>query len=351
MPSADTRIYDALVLGAGPAGLSAALALSRVHRTAAVFSSKEFRNANTHVAHTILTRDGVDPIVLRDLGRKEIEGYGYVDFVEKRIVHAKTVEEEGSANATLFEVEDSDGSAWKGRKIVLAMGSRDIFPSDIKGYAKNRGRNIYQCLFCDGHERSHMPAGVLTFPSPFYLHYVLTMMSLSVPSITIFTNGSVNRSDKAVADALAVANAKGVTLDERKIAQLDDAGDKGVDIVFEDGSRARAAFLVHKPPTGVVAADLVRELGVDIIEGTDSLVKRNDPFGETNVKGVFVAGDAGTLLKQVMGGMAQGATAGAGIHNQRCQQEIERVMADLKSVEVEDVKAKGLEKEPGALLK
>ncbi|TKA80151.1 hypothetical protein B0A49_00757 [Cryomyces minteri] len=101
----------------------------------------------------------------------------------------------------------------------------------------------------------------------------------------------------AVADALAVAKAKDVTLDERKIAQLDDAGDEGVDIVFKDGLRARAALLVHKPPTGVVAADLVIELGVDIIEGTDSLVKRNDPFGRTNVRGVFVTGDVGTLLE------------------------------------------------------
>ncbi|TKA81452.1 hypothetical protein B0A49_00295 [Cryomyces minteri] len=160
---------------------------------------------------------------------EEIEGNEYVDFVEKMIVHAKTVEEEGSANA----------------------GSK------------------YQCLFYDGHERSHMPAGVLTFPE----------------------------ADKAVADALVVAKTKDATLDERKIAQLDDAGDEGVDIVFRDGLRARAAFLVHKPPTGVVAADSVIELGVDIHEGTDSLVKRNDPFGETNVRGVFVTGDAGTLLE------------------------------------------------------
>ncbi|KAK5157638.1 hypothetical protein LTR04_005378 [Oleoguttula sp. CCFEE 6159] len=122
-------------------------------------------------------------------------------------------------------------------------------------------------------------------------------------------------------------------------------------LIHQTDSRARVTFLVHKPPTGVVAADLVIELGVDIIEGPDSLVKRNDPFGETNVKGVFVAGDAGTLLKQIMGHMAQGATADAVIHIQLCQQEIERVMANLKSMEVEDVKVKEMEKEPEVLFK
>ncbi|KAL2354259.1 hypothetical protein BJ546DRAFT_1092172 [Cryomyces antarcticus] len=153
-------------------------------------------------------------------------------------------------------------------------------------------------------------------------------MSLDIPSITIFTNGSVNGADKAVADALAITKAKGVTLDERKIAQLDDAGDEGVDIVFEDGFTSPCHF-----------------------PWPDSLVKRNDPFGETNVKGVFVAGDAGTLLKQIMGHMAQGATADAVIHIQLCQQEIERVMANLKSMEVEDVKVKEMEKEPEVLFK
>lgn len=207
-------LYDAIILGAGPAGLSAALALCRVRRTAVVFSTPDFRNKQAYRAHTILSRDHTPPAEIRAAGRSDIDKYGTTKFVERAITTARKLESEN-----LFEVKDQDGETWRGRKIVLAMGSRDILPTDIEGYAEGWGYDIYQCLFCDGIERNDKPAGLLGFPSAMYLHNISNILQMGCPSVTIFGNGPL-KPDEKTAEALKVAKAKGATIDERKIKKL-----------------------------------------------------------------------------------------------------------------------------------
>lgn len=132
--------FDALIIGAGPAGLSAALALSRVKRPAVVFSTSNFRNDQAHRAHNILSRDHTPPEDIRQAGRDEIERYGTTRFVDRAIVKARNVDvDEG----TRFEVEDQKGEKWQGKKVLLAMGAEDVMP-DIEGYAEWWGYDIYQ---------------------------------------------------------------------------------------------------------------------------------------------------------------------------------------------------------------
>lgn len=73
------HLYNARILGAGPAGLSSALALSRVTG-----------------AHTILTQDDVHPAEIRQLGRRDVEKYGLTRFVEKGLVDVIECESKGS---------------------------------------------------------------------------------------------------------------------------------------------------------------------------------------------------------------------------------------------------------------
>lgn len=311
-------LYDALVIGAGPAGLSTALALSRVKRTAAVFGNNQYRNAKAHRAHTILTRDHTEPAEIQRLGKLDVQKYGTTQFVDRGIAKAQKDE-----HANVFEVVDTSVETWQGRKIVLAMGSEDLLPTDVPGYSENWGSNIYQCLFCDGLERSHLPAGIIGFDHPMYLHYVSTCFQLGCPKVTIFSNGASEPADEGTKHALKVAKYKGATVEERKIARLVDAGDEGVDVEFEDGPSQRVGFLCHKPLTGVVAQCLVEDLGVEMVAlpSEDKIVKRSEPFGETNICGVFAAGDIGVMMKQVTAAMFSGVCAGGGVHMQLSNEE------------------------------
>ena len=80
-------MYDVVIVGGGPAGLSAALVLGRARRKVAVVDSGEPRNAAAHESHGFLTRDGMPPAELLRLGREEITGYG-VEVLDDRVVSA-----------------------------------------------------------------------------------------------------------------------------------------------------------------------------------------------------------------------------------------------------------------------
>lgn len=320
-----STLFDAIIIGAGPAGLSAALALCRMKRTVVVFSTNDFRNARAHRAHTVLSRDHQRPSEIRRVGREQIEAYGTTHFVERAVVHARTMARGG------FEVQDDSGEVWRGKKVVLAMGSKDILPKDIEGYEDCWGESIYQCLFCDGLERSDRPAGLLGW-SATASHMLGFLSLLAPPKITVFGNGPVCPEGGAAEMALQVAKARGLVVDERRIRRLVHLEDEeGIEIQFEDSDSTRVGFLQHSPPTEIVGPGLAKDLGVEMVSDgfAGQVLKTNAPFGETNVKGVFAAGDLSTLMKQVTVAMQQGVSAGAGIAMQLAQEASEEVAAEL----------------------
>ena len=136
----EPKFYDALILGAGPAGLSAALALVRVKRTALVLSSNKFRNDGIKEMHTVLGHDKRHPANFRKLGREQIEAYGpEIELADGEAVHVWRQElKEGYQG---FGLEARGGRVWRGKKMVLALGSKDVFP-DIEGYAENWPDNM-----------------------------------------------------------------------------------------------------------------------------------------------------------------------------------------------------------------
>ena len=321
-------LFDAIIVGAGPAGLSAALALCRQKRPAVVFSDSKFRNDKAHRAHTVLSRDHQPAADIRRIGRQQIEAYGTTHFVERAVRKAK---KEDALN--LFEIEDEAGEIWRGKKIVLAMGVKDVFP-DIDGYAECWGESIYQCMFCDGLERSDRPSAMLGFESAMNLHTLGFMFQLGCPSVSILSNGPLKPASEEVAAALEVAKAKGAKIDDRKIRKLVHLPDEqGIEVEFVDGESQRIGFLQHTPPTKVVASSLAEDLGVDILDdGRDgTILQRNEPFGETNVKGVFVTGDAGVVMKQFSVAMSYGVGAGAGVAFQLGDEEDRRIGESAKT--------------------
>lgn len=128
--------------------------------------------------------------------------------------------------------------------------------------------------------------------------------SVNDSTVTIFTDGPPSKAPP-IQSGLEVAKALGIKIDQRKVKCLKPAKDIGVNVVLEDGEEVYMGFLIHKPRNSPVGEDLIRDLGVEIEETPfGTCVKKTEPFCETNVKGVFVVGDAGvgmTFFSVAMG--------------------------------------------------
>ena len=120
---------DVLIIGGGPAGLSAATTLVRQAHTAVIFDSGIYRNEKAHHMHTIPTWDHKNPAEFRAKARKDLERYNTVTFQTTEITTVKK-NEDGH-----FEAIGENGQTWTGRKLILATGVEDVYPN-IEGYAK-----------------------------------------------------------------------------------------------------------------------------------------------------------------------------------------------------------------------
>lgn len=131
------KIYDALIIGGGPAGLSAALALARVCRTTILFDSGEYRNQGAPEMHTFLSRDGIHPEQFRDTARQQIHDKysAQVTFMQSKVVRISNAEILPGYKG--FEAVDGANQTFRGRKLVLATGTEDLLPADVEGYKDN----------------------------------------------------------------------------------------------------------------------------------------------------------------------------------------------------------------------
>src|SRR3954447_9839067 len=88
---AESVIWDCVIVGAGPAGLNAALVLGRARRRVLVLDDAQPRNYATHEMHGVLGHDGLDPADLRARGRAELAGYG-VEVVTDEVQDAEVLD-------------------------------------------------------------------------------------------------------------------------------------------------------------------------------------------------------------------------------------------------------------------
>jgi hypothetical protein len=170
----------------------------------------------------------------------------------------------------------------------------------------------YQCLFCDGYERSHLPGGVLTFTSPMSAHMAQMMNLLKTPSsgpVTIFTDGLIPESSELI-NSLNGAKALGCQIKTGKILKLVavKSPETGVTVVLEDGEEVKMGYLAHKPLTVLAGREMIESLGVEIEEhpALGDTVKVASFGGATNIRGVFSAGDAAVLAKSATSAMSSG---------------------------------------------
>jgi thioredoxin reductase len=249
-------MYDALVIGGGPAGLQATLTLGRMHRPTLMLDSGAYRNAPVDAMHNIVTNDGRDPAEFRSIVRAEIAAYGEV---EVRDVAATSVERLRDGT---FEVTLADGSGVRTRTLVLATGLRDVMP-DVPGFAEQWGRTVHVCPFCHGHELSGKRVAVQDSPAVGHLVAMLSPIAGSLEVVAPVT--AVSHS----ADGLLVTS--------------------GSTSVTVDGLFAHPAFEQSAP--------FAAQLGLELRESGCIAI---DLFGHTSVPGVYAAGDLAHVAETPM---------------------------------------------------
>src|SRR5688572_17530859 len=124
-------MYDVVIAGGGPAGLSAALSLGRARRRVLLLDEGGGRNAPASAVHGFLTRDGTTPADLRKLARDELAAYPSVEQLD---VGAASVD--GSNGDFRVRTDEGDHRA---RRVLLATGVRDDLP-EIDGMGELWGR-------------------------------------------------------------------------------------------------------------------------------------------------------------------------------------------------------------------
>jgi thioredoxin reductase len=304
-----TERYEAVVVGGGAAGLSAALVLGRARRHTLVIDAGEPRNAPAGHLQSYLTRDGMPPAEFLAEGRREIERYG-VELVRDRAVDV-TRDEEGEFDVTL-----AGGRTVHARRLVVATGLADELPS-VPGVAERFGRDVLHCPYCHGWEVRDEAFGVLA-TSVLSVHQALIVTQWS-KDVTFFlhTVAEVEIPD----EELRRLAAAGVRVVPGEVAGLVVDGDRLTGVRLADGATHNRSVL-FVAPRAVPRTGLFERLGAELTETPFGTYPVVDATGLTTVPGVWAAGNAIGFAEQVVNAASGGYRAAATLNG-------ELLLADL----------------------
>ncbi len=293
--------WDCIVIGAGAAGLSAALVLGRARRPTLVVDAGEQSNLAAEGVGGFLGADGMAPAAFYERSRAGLEKYPAVSFRAGSIV-------DGRDTGDGFELTTGDGELVSARCILLATGM-DYRAPRVPGIDERWGRSVFHCPFCHGWEVREGALGVLDSGES-GVHRALLLRSWS-DDVTLYTNG--NGVDGG-ATPMEDLDAAGVSVDDRQVLELSGDGDGLAAIRFRDGSERRCDGMLV-PVTLHQRSELATRLGAPLAEpsplAADAIAV--DGVGATTVPGLFAAGDMNGRMPSVANAVASGSNAAAAI--------------------------------------
>jgi thioredoxin reductase len=295
-------MFDVLIVGGGPAGLSAALMLGRCRRSVLVCDLGQPRNRRSLALHGYLTRDGIAPADFNELGRRELPAYG----VEMRAVGVTGARQRRDH----YRVALADGSEERARFLLIASGVVDSLPA-IAGFEECYGRSLFHCPYCDGWEvRDRRLAA---FGQGHHLSALALGLKTWSRDVVACTNGT--RLEPRLRQRLA---ANGVMVRTERIARLEhDHGMLGT-IAFAGGDalpRDAMFFTTGQHPQ----SDLAIRLGCTL---TSRGTVKTGTQCDTNVPRLFVVGDASRDAQFVVVAAAEGVKAAAAINRALQSEEL-----------------------------
>lgn len=289
-------VFDVIIIGAGPAGLSAALILGRCRRRVLVIDSGEPRNGSSKALHGFITRDGVDPHDLRRLARQELARYQTIEMIDGEATRVRRV-------GSNFEVKMTDGRRVRCRKLLLATGVVDELPP-LQGIEQFYGRSVFHCPYCDGWEFREQPLAVYSRSSNGV--GLALELKLWTNDVVLCTDGAARLSSKHLQ---RLAKHK-IDVRQQRVQRLEGHDGQLAQIVFADGTAVprRALFF----STGQhQRCDIAARLGCGF---TRKGAVNTGRYEATAIPGLYVAGDASRLVQLAIVAASEGAQAAFAIN-------------------------------------
>lgn len=287
--------YDVIIVGGGPAGLSAALLLGRCRRRVLVCDDGNPRNAPAHASHGFFTRDGTPPAELLRLGREQLAPYG-VEIWNAHVAEARC------ANGG-FEVVIEEGATLRCRRLLLATGVVDELPR-IEGIEPLYGRSVWHCPYCDGWEARDQPLAAYGRGHD-GVELAVGLKTWS-DDIILFTDGG----HPPTREERDLLQCEGVRWHSGRIARLEGTEGQLERVVLASGeSIPRRGLFFHTQPRQ--RSLLAQKLGCTF---TRRGAVKTRKLEDTGVPGLYVAGDASRDVQFVIVAAAEGAKAALAIN-------------------------------------
>ena len=314
LPERRRTDVDVLVVGGGPAGLAAALSLSRAGRSVVVVDAGAPRNAPAIGVHNLLGDEGATPADLMARGRQEVEAYG-ARVVEARVVEAAPLPDLAGDPAFTVTVEGAAGTReMTARRLVLATGAVDTLP-DVAGLAEHWGRHVLHCPFCHGAEvRDHE---IVVLGTTVLAGHSGLLWRQWTPHVTLLLDPAVALQPLEVERL----HARGVRVVVGVAAALETAAGRVVGVRTEAGEVLACSEVVTPTvasPSREVRDGVLRGLGLATapfeVQGAvfgDRL--EVSPMGATTTPGVYAAGNLVEPHVQVVASRAAGAQVAAAV--------------------------------------
>jgi thioredoxin reductase len=288
--------FDAVVVGGGPAGLSAALWLGRYRRSVLVLDAGEPRNDPAWAVHGYPGLPDPLPSELRRRMMQQATGAG----AQLRSGEARAI----TGTKDDFIVESDDHETFRARRVILAYGLRDYLP-DIDGIDELYGTSIFHCPDCDGPAVADSRIGVIGWDR----HGARLALYLRhwSPDVTMLADGHDIELDEAVRGVL---HADGIPVLPQAVARVTGHGGNLTQVEFADGAVERLdALFFHLGSEP--RCELAEQLTCELDEEGYVVVDRGQ---ETSAPGVHAAGDITGPPHLAAIAAAEGVRAALAIH-------------------------------------